>query len=380
MLNFGTLEVIREDGQDYICRCNKCNTIDKYNKYALKNGSIKNCRQCKKIKGIEIGTVNKKGLQIKGYRENNNTLEVLVTCLNCAKEFYITKDQFKSDINCKYCSGKILKKASLLLNNKNEKNKTESSNPKKLDDTNKQKELAAKKLKELETEYSKKGLLTKDYTGQVVNGLQIIEQSIFKGDHICKCKCSYCNEVKISKLVLVLDGQIKCDNCKDNDYKFECPKCSQKLSRQTQYLGGVLKENNVFKITRAKLYSGEKLKCPTCGNIINLVEEANKADLVDTQRLLLETMDTSKYGDYEKINQTTGLAVSSKIAYIGRDGIARKNCLCLKHRKTLCLSDQQIKNYCHELCDNNFIKAVPLMKKIEPKKQKKQGEDNCFYY
>lgn len=378
-MNFGTLEVIGEDGQDYICKCTRCGKTDKYNKYALRSGSIKNCRQCKLFKGIEVGTTNKKGLTVKGYANgNDNKLKVLVTCSKCSNDFYITKEQFKSDIDCLMCKKQKLgtakksiidtmKKSNNNINNKIEKQVNEV---KKKDDK--------ERIKELEDSYNKKGLLNKDYTGQVINGMQIVEQSLHNGSYMCKCRCSHCNEVKIERLAVVLDGNIQCDNCKDSPYRFECPKCSQKLSRQTQYIGGVIKENNVFKITRAKLFSGDNIQCPTCGNTINLVEEAHKSDLIDTQRILLATMDTNKYGEYEKINQALGLAISSKVAYIGRDGLQRKNCLCLKHRKTLCLSEKQIKDYNHELCSSNNIKAVQLMKKVEPKKKK--SDDDYFYY
>lgn len=383
---YGNLGVLKEEGKFYICQCSKCGAVDRYNKYALQNGNIKQCRHCKKFNGIEIGRVNENKLKVKGHREGEKGIEVLVQCLKCSNEFFVTKEEFKAGIGCKACkTKKLISPKSQLKKLVNEDtpeveekqiNNTEEQE-KVVENTKKQKE---EQIKELEEQYNKKGLLTKDYTGQVINGMQIIEQSIYKGSHICKCKCTCCGEKKIDKLALVLDGKILCDNCKDQPYRFECPKCSQKLSRQTQYIGGVLKENNIFRISRAKLYSGDTLRCPTCGNTINLVEEAYKSDLVDTQKILLETLDTEKYGEYEKINQATGLAVSSKLAYIGRDGEVRKNCLCLTHKKAICLTDKQIKDYNHELCDNNFIKAVPLMKRVETKNKKKTGEDNCFYY
>lgn len=386
---FGTLQVLGSDGQDYICKCLKCGYQDRYNKYNLENGSIKYCRRCKKFNGIELGKVNKRGLKVAGYKAGNDgDILVLAFCTRCKNERYMTKTEFKDGAGCKACSiqsrsgfvdeednkradsGKMLTKAQAKEQANGQDGKTERE---------RDKERAAEE-KKVESRFEKAGLLNRDYVGQVFMGMEVLEQTVIKGRMMSKLRCCYCRAIKIVPLVDVIRNTITCDECGDRPYRFECPKCNGFLSRQTYMLGGVLKENNSFSITRRELYGGGKLVCPKCNKTINLVEEANKEDLVQTQRILLENMDTEKYGSYKQINQATSLAMSSEIAYVGRDGKPRFNCLCLKHKRTLSLRADEMQAYTHEQCDNPYMKAVPLMKKKEEKKKKSIGEDDQFYY
>lgn len=379
---FGTLGVVREDGQNYICKCSKCGKIDSYNKYALKNGQIKQCRFCKKFKGIEQGTTNKKKLTVVGYRNNpedNSKIDVLVKCGLCGQTSYMTRQDFLDDRTCSICrsrsskepvtkvvSNKTLQKGTTLIragkNTDEQQLKSGEGHSKILPKSYSE---HMKQLEQKEAEIlADKGILKKDHVGEVYNGLIIIAQSTSGRKVKCNVQCTYCDASYNTDLSKVISYRMHCENCKDVRFSFPCPGCKKVSVRTTSRIGGAFSdERNIFTVTRGELYAGGVLKCPKCNKEINLATQAYNNDMSELRMTAISKIDTAKYGDFEKIDSKNNLVISKEPAYRGRDKEFRYNCYCLQHKKKLCLTAEQTIGYDHSFCEfDGHMTSVPLLK------------------
>lgn len=375
-IRYGTLEVIGEAGSEYRCKCHKCGQTGMYNKYALKNGQIKNCRVCKKFKGIELGAVNTKGLEVIGYRNNPedaSKIDVSVKCRNCGTTTYMTKQDFLDNKPCRICSSKEKATKTSLSGGTKVTTLGRDVSSRQIKPEHTQSIILPKSyvehmkhIEELESQIlNDKGILKKDHTGEVYNGLIITKQYTEGRKYRCSVKCTYCDTEYEADLAKVISYKIKCENCKNVKYTFSCPNCKKVSVRTTTRIGGAFSdERNQFIITRETLYSGGILECPKCNKKTNLATYAYTNDM-DAQRLaVISNVDTEKYGDFSNIDAKTKLIISKEHIYRGRDGEFRYNCYCMEHKKQLCLMGQETIGYDHSYCiGNEHMKSIPLIRK-----------------
>lgn len=379
-IKYGSLTVMAERGADYLCKCNICNQQGVYNKYALKNGTIKNCRVCKKFRGIEIGRLNAKGLEVKGYRSNQqdgDKVDVLAKCSKCEYIGYMTKEEFTGDKACPTCRSGGKKISQSTIDKKFGKGTKIVYTGNNVDEHKLQKGAVDKENKIIPKSYSEhmkliekaeakiladKGILKKNHIGEVYNGMIIVSQETEGKKYRCKVKCTYCEAEYIVDLSSVLSYKFKCGNCKEVKYTFACPSCKKVSVRTTSRIGGAYSDDRaLFTVTREELYSGGVLQCHKCNSQINLATNAYDTDMTERRKAIISCVDTSKFGNFEKIDANTGLIISKEAAYRGRDGEFRYNCYCMEHKKHLCLTAEQTVGYEHDLCnDNDNMKSVPL--------------------
>lgn len=385
---YGTLVVKEEIGAEYKCQCTNCGQVGMYNKYALKKGQIKNCRFCKKFKGIELGKVNAKGLlEVIGYRNNpedSSKLDVLVKCKQCSAASYMTKQDFIADKVCMVCKNKSnntntskIKPKINLGGGTRVAVQGKDMNSKQIRPGTKQSQILPKSyaehmkhIEELETQIlNDKGILKKNHVGEVYNGLIITKQYIEAKKYRCRVKCTCCDAEYEADLSKVISYRLKCDNCKSVSYTFPCPNCKKVSVRTTTRIGGAFSdERHIFSLTRDTLYSGGMLECPKCNKKTNLAIYAYTNDINEQRLNIISNIETEKYGDFSNIDDKTKLVISKESAYRGRDGEFRYNCYCMEHKKQLCLKVDETVGYDHRYCENNeHMKSVPLVTKI-PKK------------
>lgn len=383
-----TLTVISVDGRDCTCVCSRCKRTSTYDKYNIQNDMIKNCRICKKFRGIEIGVQSERGLQVIGYRpnpENSNDIDVLVRCMQCNSSHYLTKQEFKDNKACKDC--KSLKKMQekpkekkLLIRNPKTTELLEKGadiSDKEITDSDKHTKIVPnsykdyiKELKKKEKQILKdKGLLNHDHVGEVYNGMIIKAQDNTENDVFVKVQCMFCNEVYKSHLWEVISNKIRCVNCKDAKYVFMCPKCNSSNTDKSIFNIGNNnnRSKNILSITREELFNGGILHCEMCDNDINIPAIAYSSDQADMRDHIINSIDTKTFGNFERIDSNSNLIISSKLAYTGRDEKERFNCYCIKHKCELCLTIEETIGYNHEKCNGQHMKLVPLSPAINNK-------------
>lgn len=203
------------------------------------------------------------------------------------------------------------------------------------------------KAREENKDFSKMGYLYKNYVGSVFNGLKIVSQTGFT----CEVECLKCGKRR-SNLDLngVLSKRHYCD-CERSKISIECPYCYAPTPS----------------ITYGDIYSGKLPCCPSCKKVINESEyliAIESVDYGDSLRSKLKLANSSISDKaIKKIQFGNKFAVDSLIVekdpvYKGNDAKAYYRCFCKKHNIGLVLSEDELKKYDCEFCDDTRQKII----------------------
>lgn len=186
-----------------------------------------------------------------------------------------------------------------------------------------------------------KGYLYKDYRGTVFNGLKILSQDGFT----CEVQCVKCKKVRKGvDLYSVLGRSVYCD-CEGSVIRIECPNCFAPLPD----------------ISYADVYRGKEIVCPSCNQVVDHNEFTIAIETLDYGNSLRSKLEMVNEGISDKANKKikfgSKFAVDTLIMeheplYKGNDEHSYYRCFCKKHNIGLILSDDEIKDYHCEYCDD----------------------------
>ena len=97
------------------CICNICGAVETYKVSMLKNQEVKACKKCKG--NTEIGKIVNNAIKIEDYTIHNGIFKFIVSCVDCNRKFYFTKEQvMNKNCICPKCkNGKVDEKQKVAL-------------------------------------------------------------------------------------------------------------------------------------------------------------------------------------------------------------------------------------------------------------------------
>lgn len=182
--------------------------------------------------------------------------------------------------------------------------------------------------------------------GITINYITCIEDN----KEILRTKCNACGNIrKDINREKFLSGKYTC-GCEKSTLEELCPNC------------GNFNEISIREFIKAKHGADDDIVCKKCGF---KMKAATFMDNLESMNVGVETRYNlkdirTKIRNFDMSEDKT-LAVAKEIAYYGhRSGKAYKNCRCIKHHQSLVLSEDEIINYDHSLCNsinNIYIKG-----------------------
>lgn len=203
------------------------------------------------------------------------------------------------------------------------------------------------KSKNENKDFSKMGYLFKDYIGSIFNGLKVISQSGLT----CEVECIKCKKKRTDlDLYNVLGKRYYCD-CVRSKIRIECPNCFAPLPE----------------VSYGDIYSGKLPDCPSCGSPVEESEFLIAIESMDYGNSLRAKLDLANKGISDKATKkirfgnkfaVDTLLVERDSVYKGNDEKSYYRCFCKKHNVGLTLSEDEIRSYNCEYCDDTRQKII----------------------